>query len=53
MENIRIIIQKHCNAIQTLLQDENQYWNDIHSAIDQYVLLYFRYYHKIKFSLEI
>ncbi len=37
MENIRTIIQAHCNAIQTILQNEHQYWKDIHSAIDQYV----------------
>jgi hypothetical protein len=40
MEYIRTSVQKHCDAIQTLLQDENQYWNDIHSAIDQYVLTF-------------
>jgi hypothetical protein len=42
MENLRTIIQKHCNAIQTVLQDENQYWQDIHSAIDQYVFTFYR-----------
>jgi hypothetical protein len=40
MENIRTIIQKHCNAIQTLLQNENHYWKNIRSAIDEYVLIF-------------
>jgi hypothetical protein len=39
MKNIRTMIEKHCHAIQTIFQDENQYWKNIHSAIDQYVLI--------------
>ena len=39
MENVRAIIQEHCNTIQKVLHQENEYWKEIHSAIDQYVLI--------------
>ncbi|CAF3347834.1 unnamed protein product [Rotaria sp. Silwood1] len=35
MENIRTIIQEHCSVIQKILHEENEYWKEIHSAIDQ------------------
>ncbi len=37
MENVRSAIQEHCNAIQQILREENEHWNEIHTAIDQYV----------------
>jgi hypothetical protein len=39
METVRGNIQEHCNAIQKILQQENEYWNEIHTAIDQQVFL--------------
>jgi hypothetical protein len=39
MENVRSAIQEHCNAIQQILREENEHWNEIHIAIDQYVLM--------------
>ncbi|CAF3772410.1 unnamed protein product [Rotaria sordida] len=35
MENVRIAIQEHCNAIQQILCEENEHWKEIHTAIDQ------------------
>ncbi|CAF0894183.1 unnamed protein product [Rotaria sordida] len=35
MENVRTMIQEHCSAIQKILHEENEYWKEIHSAIDQ------------------
>ncbi|CAF2876353.1 unnamed protein product [Rotaria sp. Silwood2] len=35
MENVRIVIQEHCNAIQQILSEENEHWKEIHTAIDQ------------------
>ena len=35
IENIRTIIQKHCDAIQKVFREESEYWKEIHSAIDQ------------------
>ncbi|CAF2313398.1 unnamed protein product [Rotaria sp. Silwood2] len=35
MEHVRTIIQEHCSAIQKILHEENEYWKEIHSAIDQ------------------
>ncbi len=37
MEIARASIQEHCNAIQKILQQENEYWKKIHTAIDQYI----------------
>ena len=44
METVRAAIQEHCNAIQEILREENDHWQEIHSAIDQYVfeLFFFR-----------
>ncbi|CAF1569453.1 unnamed protein product [Rotaria magnacalcarata] len=35
MENVRVAIQEHCNAIQLILCEENEHWKEIHNAIDQ------------------
>lgn len=35
MQKIQTIIEKHFNDIQTVLQDENQYWKDIQLVFDQ------------------
>ncbi|CAF1295782.1 unnamed protein product [Adineta ricciae] len=35
METVRAAIQEHCNAIQEILREENDHWQEIHSAIDQ------------------
>ncbi|CAF1438955.1 unnamed protein product [Adineta steineri] len=35
MENVRTAIQEHCNAIQQILREENDHWQEIHTAIDQ------------------
>jgi len=40
MENVRLAIQEHCNAIQQILHEENEHWQEIHTAIDQYVLTF-------------
>jgi hypothetical protein len=39
MENVRRAIQEHCNAIQQILREENEHWNEIHTAIDQCILI--------------
>jgi hypothetical protein len=41
MEHVRSAIQEHCNAIQQILCEENEHWNEIHTAIDQYVQWHF------------
>ena len=41
MEHVRNAIQEHCDAIQQILREENEHWNEIHTAIDEYVLRYF------------
>ncbi len=38
MEHVRSAIQEHSDAIQQILREENEHWNEIHTAIDQYVL---------------
>jgi hypothetical protein len=54
MENVRSAIQEHCNAIQQILREENEHWNEIHTAIDQYVVTLFQnLFLKIFFRLEI
>ena len=54
MENIRTNVEQHFKAIQALLQEEKQYWKEIHSAIDQYVQLFYSTRHStIIFSSEI
>ncbi|UJR23177.1 hypothetical protein I4U23_026196 [Adineta vaga] len=35
MENARAAIQEHCNAIRQILREENDHWQEIHTAIDQ------------------
>lgn len=40
METTRAIIEEHLNAIQGALHKENEYWQEIHSAIEQYVLIF-------------
>jgi hypothetical protein len=53
MENVRSAIQEHCNAIQQILREENEHWNEIHTAIDQSVVTLPKIYLKILFYLEI
>ncbi|CAF1187063.1 unnamed protein product [Adineta steineri] len=33
IENIRHILEKHCNAIKKVLHEENEYWKVMHSTI--------------------
>lgn len=35
MEHVRSAIQEHCTAIEKILREENEHWNEIHTAIDQ------------------
>jgi hypothetical protein len=40
MENVRTMIEEHCHAIEKVLHEENEYWREIHSAIDQYIFMF-------------
>jgi hypothetical protein len=53
MENARSAIQEHCNAIQLILREENEHWQEIHTAIDQYVFIFRKGVLKTLFSIEI
>ena len=39
MKSIQTMIEEHCRAIQIIFQNENQYWKDIQSTIDQYIFI--------------
>lgn len=38
MEKVRAIVQDHCKGIEKVLREENIYWKEIQSVIEQYVL---------------
>ena len=37
MENVRAIINEHCNIIQQIIREEADHWKEIHAVMDQYV----------------
>lgn len=37
MENVRQIVNEHCNIIQQIIQEEAEHWKEIHAVLDQYV----------------
>jgi hypothetical protein len=45
MENVRAIVNEHCNIIQQIIHEEADHWKEIHAIMDQYVLMFsFRFF---------
>ncbi|CAF4215888.1 unnamed protein product [Rotaria socialis] len=38
MESVRAIIKEHCNAIEQVIQEEDEHWKEIHSIMNQNLL---------------
>ncbi len=38
MENVRAIVQEHCNIIQQIIHEEDEHWKEIHAVMNQYVI---------------
>lgn len=52
MKSIQTTIEEHCRAIQTIFQNENQYWKDIQSTIDQYIFISYLTRHSSPFFFK-
>ncbi len=54
MENIRTIVNEHCNIIQEIIREEAEHWKEIHAVMDQYVsrflFFFINFYIKKKFT---
>jgi hypothetical protein len=40
MENVRAIVNEHCNIIQQIIREENEHWKEIHAVMDHYVFIF-------------
>jgi hypothetical protein len=46
MENIRAIVNEHCNIIQEVIREEAEHWKEIHAVMDQYVFKILLFFYK-------
>jgi hypothetical protein len=44
MENVRTIVNEHCNIIQQIIREEDEHWKEIHAVMNQYVFRFLLFF---------